>query len=80
MNYLPYYVQPRMDKNASRFSRKAILKGKQGKCSESLGGCREGEKQQSKVKVGGGGWYERIAVTVRLRLSCYQVINLFRIS
>ena len=27
-----------------------------------------------------GGWYERIAVTVRLRLSCYQVINLFRNS
>ena len=27
-----------------------------------------------------GGWYERIAVTVRLRLSCYQVINLFRSS
>ena len=24
--------------------------------------------------------YERIAVTVRLRLSCYQVINLFRSS
>ena len=41
------------------------------------GRCREGKKQQSKVKVGGGGWYERIAVTVRLRLSCYQVINLF---
>ena len=40
MNYLPYYVQPRMDKNASRFSRKAILKGKQGKCSESPGGWR----------------------------------------
>ena len=33
-------------------------------------GSREGEKQQSWV---GGGWYERIAVTVRLRLSCYQV-------
>ena len=29
-----------MDKNASRFSRKAILKGKQGKCSESPGGWR----------------------------------------
>ena len=42
-------------------------------------GCREGEKQQSKVNVVGG-WFERIAVTVRLRLSCYQVINLFRSS
>ena len=40
-------------------------------------GCREAKKQQSKVKVvvGGGGWwwYERIFVTVRLRLNCYQV-------
>ena len=35
---------------------------------EKRGGCREAEKQQSKVKVvvgGGGGWYERIFVTSR---------------
>ena len=45
---------------------------------EGTGGCREAEKQQSKVKVvvgGGGGWYERIFETDRLRRPC-QYLNL----
>ena len=52
----------------------------------SLGGRREGagKVRNSKVKLMwwwvGCGWYERIAVTVRLRLSCCQVIYLFRSS
>ena len=39
--------------------------------------CGGTKKQLSKVEVGGwvdGGWYERIAVTVRLRRPC-QLIN-----
>ena len=40
-------------------------------------GSQGAEKQQSSVNVGGwwvvGGWYEAIAVTVRLRLNCNQV-------
>ena len=46
-------------------------------------GSQGAEKQQSKVKVvvggGGGGWwwYERIFVTVRLRLNCNLLIVVF---
>ena len=37
---------------------------------EGTGGCREAEKQQSKVNVVVGGWYERIFETGRLRRPC----------
>ena len=38
---------------------------------------REGEKQQTKVNVGGG-WYKRIYVTVWLRLRCFLLsLNIF---
>ena len=44
-------------------------------------GSQGAEKQQSKVKVVGGGggwwWYERIFVTVRLRLNCNLLIVVF---
>ena len=33
----------------------------------------QGGREMAKLSKCGGGWYERMAVTVRLTLSCYQV-------